>query len=164
MTRTVLVALALSLVACGDAGNNSPSNAVPNNQTTGTNSGTNSTVPQAGDCAWGEFIAACATAPEPSLSGRAVGCVEYYSPTDPSLVTQEAVCADELWQTTGPCSEQGLSGRRPVGCCFEVDDAQGFYTRHCYYDDPANQEASRTLAQEACESAGFCWMDLGSQI
>ena len=162
-----LLALALLTLGCGSSeeeptnGNTNADNTMSNNSNGstngGTNTGSNNSVPTAGDCAWGEFIATCGGGNEPTLTPRAVGCTEYYSPSDPAGVTEEALCTGQIWQED-PCSPMGISGRRPVGCCFELDEEASLYSKHCFYDDPANIEGSAEKAQSACEDAGFCWV------
>lgn len=166
MNRALIGSMLAGLLAFGACGsedeenNNAGTNSTTatNNSTTnaGTNNETNNSVPTAGDCEWGDFIAACGGGPEPDLSGRAVGCRDYYTPTDASVASEDS--CDVLWAEDAPCSDSGLSGRRPLGCCFELDEETQVYSRHCFYDDPLAIEASTMTAQTACEDAGFCWI------
>lgn len=163
-----LFATAVIFAACGDSDENNATNTATNNDTSGTtgsnngtggtNNETNSSIPMAGDCGWGDFIATCGGGPERDISARAVGCREYYAPTPADQVSQEALCDGELWDEMATCSDSGLSGRRPLGCCFQLDPETQFHTRNCFYDDPAAVEASAGIAQGACEDAGFCWI------
>lgn len=138
--------------------NNGTTNSSTNNETGGTNSDDNNDTPVPGDCEWGAFLATCGGGPERDISGRAVGCREYYEPSPPELVQQADLCDGEIWDEMAPCSNTGLSGRRPLGCCFEVDTETSLYTRHCYYDDPASVEMSAATAEQICTDAGFCWV------
>lgn len=171
MKRALLCSLLATFVAlsgCGKDENNSSDNNAnntngtnndsTNNGTSGTNAGTNNDEPGAGDCGWGEFLATCGGGSERDVTPRAVGCREYYDPTPAESVQQADLCPDEIWDETAPCSDSGLSGRRPLGCCFEVDSENSLYTRHCYYDDPAAVETSAAIAEELCTDAGFCWL------
>ncbi len=157
-----MLMLPLALGACGkgedDPNSGTNGTTATNNDTSSTNgtTGSNNSTQGGGVCEWGAFIASCGGGPEADISARAVGCREYYEPGAREEVTQDAVCDGLLWAEDAGCSDSGLSGRRPLGCCFESDGV--FNTRHCFYDDPLAIEASAALAEDACTGAGFCWI------
>ena len=155
----------LVLAACGkdEENANTGTNSSTANSSTNANVATNNTstnnsdpLPMAGDCEWGMHIAACGVEGLPQFGGRAIGCRDFYEPSEG--VSQDTHCDEDIWDETAPCSTAGLSGRRPAGCCYELDAETQIFSRGCVYDDPGTLEATTMEAQGACEAAGFCWV------